>query len=479
MINRILNQRLTVLILLAIIFAGGLVIMLMYDGTGDSGDSIMHYLFARYAWSHPENFLDSWAKPVFVLIASPFARLGFSGMKFFNLLLAIGTAYMLYSILKKSNNRFFWLPIVFLFAAPLYFTLIFSGLTEYLFAFLWIFGIGLFQQKRYLAGAVLLSFLPFARSEGLLLLPFAALFLMYKRQWLPMGLLVTGHLIYGLAGLFAGKEFLWMFTENAYAGFSNEYGSGPWNHFLVQLTYVIGVPLYFLLFLGLIMIPVKYFTGERQSAKRDSFTFTLILVVLPMIVFILAHSIFWSAGLYHSMGLKRVLICVVPLMIYVVTEGLDASFLLAKRWPRAITVPVFSLMILMVLLFPLTSGPAAIKLKELEPSPIQQQMKVFSVGLKKDFAPQRYDQVFCTQPCLLMELGLDPFDHAHVNKVGAYTRTGAQGTFLIIWDGEFSEREDGVKPEWLLNDPGLRLAASYPDRKDYYYLVFEKRSEGN
>ena len=40
-----------------------------FNGTGDSGDSPMHYLFAKYAPKHPELYFDHWAKPLFVLLA--------------------------------------------------------------------------------------------------------------------------------------------------------------------------------------------------------------------------------------------------------------------------------------------------------------------------------------------------------------------------------------------------------------------------
>src|ERR1043165_5405053 len=67
------------------------VTIIAFDGTGDAGDSITHYLFSRYAPIHPQLYFDHWAKPLFVLLASPFAQLGITGMKIFNSLVSLGT----------------------------------------------------------------------------------------------------------------------------------------------------------------------------------------------------------------------------------------------------------------------------------------------------------------------------------------------------------------------------------------------------
>jgi hypothetical protein len=52
------------------------VIAFVANGTGDEGDSISHYLFAKTAWTYKQHFFDHWAKPVYVLIAFPFATTG-------------------------------------------------------------------------------------------------------------------------------------------------------------------------------------------------------------------------------------------------------------------------------------------------------------------------------------------------------------------------------------------------------------------
>ena len=55
----------------------GIVIAFLLDGTGDAGDSLLHYHYARYAFEHPYLFFHHWGKPMFILIAAPFSQFGF------------------------------------------------------------------------------------------------------------------------------------------------------------------------------------------------------------------------------------------------------------------------------------------------------------------------------------------------------------------------------------------------------------------
>ena len=51
-------------LLLAALLSISVLMAFITRGTYDSGDSIKHYLFARYAFEHPLNLLESWAKPL-------------------------------------------------------------------------------------------------------------------------------------------------------------------------------------------------------------------------------------------------------------------------------------------------------------------------------------------------------------------------------------------------------------------------------
>ena len=115
-------------------FLAGLICIFLFNGTADAGDSIYHYLFARYAPTHIELYFDHWAKPVFVLLASPFAQFGFGGMKLFNVMVSVLTTYFTYRSAEKIKiaNPLYVLPMMLF--ATMNFTIMFSGFTEPLFA---------------------------------------------------------------------------------------------------------------------------------------------------------------------------------------------------------------------------------------------------------------------------------------------------------------------------------------------------------
>jgi hypothetical protein len=62
------------------------------ESTFDNGDSILHYLQAHQAMETTHYFMDMWAKPIFILLAFPFAKIGWIGMKKFNMLCILGSA---------------------------------------------------------------------------------------------------------------------------------------------------------------------------------------------------------------------------------------------------------------------------------------------------------------------------------------------------------------------------------------------------
>ena len=85
-------------------FVVGLLVIYFFKGTGDHGDSVQHFLFARDAWKEPMHLMDHWAKPLWTLIASPFCQFGFDGVKVFNLLCFCGCLYFTQKISRATNG---------------------------------------------------------------------------------------------------------------------------------------------------------------------------------------------------------------------------------------------------------------------------------------------------------------------------------------------------------------------------------------
>ena len=99
----------TVFILLQVFF-----LLFSSSAYGIGGaDNIAHFQIARYAFSHPELFLDLWGKPVYTTLCAPFAQLGFLVAKFFNVIVAVVATYLNYRIGKELYPRSSFYVLIF------------------------------------------------------------------------------------------------------------------------------------------------------------------------------------------------------------------------------------------------------------------------------------------------------------------------------------------------------------------------------
>jgi hypothetical protein len=292
-----------------------IVLVFFVPNTFDNGDSIKHYIEAHQAWHTPHYFLDMWSKPIFILLASPFASLGWWGMKLFNIICVLLSSFLMKKIFEEYDLNGWWGVFMSLLAHTFFLSQS-SGLTEPLFAVSLAAIVYLEIKNRSMIAMLLLSFLPFIRSEGYIVALVILVYLLFTKKLKYIPYLLVGHLIYGIIGLFALGDFLWMFHENPYAGIELKYGSGDILHFINQLPFVVGLPIYVLFFLGVIHGGIRFFKGKMEVKE-------FILIYGITIGYIAAHSIFWRYGLFHSFGLSRVLIAIIPLMSFIAYRGLE------------------------------------------------------------------------------------------------------------------------------------------------------------
>jgi len=423
-----------------------------FEGTVDSGDSIMHYLYSKYSFTHTSLYYHHWAKPVFVLLSSPFSQFGIIGIKIFNSIVTSLSLLFTYFVAKKITKHHSSLSVIFLCFAPLYFIITFSGLTEPLFAFFLIFSIYLLISEKVIASLVLISFLPFVRSEGLILIGIYAFYLIVTKKYKLLPLLAIGHIIYSIAGYFTYHNFLWVFTQIPYARLSSTYGSGRIFHFVNQMTYVIGIPLYILLLLGIIYLITTFFSRFLRK-EESNYSFKLIIVYVGFFAFFVAHSLFWYLGIFNSMGLKRVLICVVPLISLISLDGFN---FVTKTLIKNRTFSRIAGFVLLgyVIIFPFTRNPAAIKWKkEFSLSDDQVLIKEMSTFIKKNYSGSVY---YYYPPYISVQLGIDPFDNnCKKGLPELYNNTEIPANALIIWDNWCAVIENGISLESLQKDERL------------------------
>ncbi|MEI6765681.1 MAG: hypothetical protein WCM76_08575 [Bacteroidota bacterium] len=422
--------------------------IVLFNGTGDSGDSITHYLFARYAPAHPQLFFDLWAKPVCVFLLSPFAQFGFTGVKIFNALVTLFTIFFTYKTALKLNIKNPVVSAVILVFSPLFYILTFSGLTEPLFALILILGIYIVIEKKYTAASVLISFLPFVRSEGLIILCVFVFFLLLKNQWKYIPWLLTAHVIFMIAGMIVYGDILWLFTKIPYAQLTSTYGSGRLFHFVGQMNYVTGLPVYILFWTGIIGLIWQLF-ARKISVEL------MVLVFAGFGSFFIAHSLFWYFGIFNSMGLKRVLICVIPLISIMSLVGfntLTETILKGRKIPRII---IQSLLIAYIIIFPFTSNPAAVNWKTDMMLSVDQQCALETGKFIAQNSGTNHRFIF-SHPYLSEVLNIDPFDKSRHEVLSVESIKGLKTGDIIIWENWFSVIENGIGKDILDTSPRLK-----------------------
>lgn len=448
-----------------IIFA--LCVIAIFDGTGDSGDSILHFLFAESAPQHPELYFNHWAKPVFTLLASPFAQFGFVGMKVFNALVVLLTLFFTYQATLNWNVKRPVFVLLFIACAPLLIRHTFSGLTEPLFALFIAWGMYLVSKNKWLFACIVISFLPFVRSEGLIVMTSFGLLLLVRKQWKFIPWLLVGHVVYSLAGWFHYKDILWVFTKIPYASTTSIYGKGDLLHFVDQLPFVIGVPAVLFLAVGTISLLIKLIQRQFHPELHA-------LVLYGFLSYFIAHSLFWYLGIFNSMGLNRVLLGVMPFIAVICAIGVN-SLLDLVRYPK-IQIGLAAVFGIVVLTFPVWDNPSSVHWKrDMNLSGEQQAARKAALFAKNIDQPGRY---LYLPPYVSMVLDVDHFDNNKRSDINPLIIQKAESGDVIIWDNWFSVVDAHVTQE-MIEESGafqkLRTVKGMQEDREVIYIVYQAK----
>ncbi|UOQ98498.1 DUF2079 domain-containing protein [Hymenobacter sp. 5317J-9] len=471
------NRR--ALLLLAALLLVSVVMAFVTTNTYDSGDSIKHYLFARYAFQYPMNYMDSWAKPLFTLLASPAAQAGFIGMKLFQCAIVALSAWCAYVVARTLRLPAPELSILFAYASPDYFIIQFSGLTEPLFGLILVASVALLLTGRAGWSAALITWLPFVRSEGFILIGLWVVYFLWRRQWRYLPLLVLGYAVYSAVGAVVLGEPGWVFGHNPYAT-KSVYGHGEWDHFVFSLPGLLGWVVLFLAVVGGVRMTLDLLDPERR--QRRLFSAELLLVYGNICVFIAAHTIFWGAGLFNSFGMTRVLDVTVPLFAVVALNGLTWLVQLGKTPAAQRRIRIGWVAAAVVFLF-LGTRQGFRWRRDFTRPPDQEVAENAAAWIRKTYGegtrPLAYE--FPYVAVATHNNFFDPNEHPVLQGHGDRLDEVPVGT-LVVWDDWFSRTEGYVQLPMLRNDARFREMwrdaqprnRYHPERDTTQIIVFER-----
>jgi glycosyltransferase involved in cell wall biosynthesis len=453
-------------LVMLLFFLAGIILIAVAKGTGDEGDSIMHYLYARSAYQYPVHFFNHWAKPLFVFIAAPFAQFGMPGMKFFNLLCSTGTLYITFRSAQKLGIRNAWLAPLCMSFAPWMMIITLSGLTEPLFALWMITGIYWLLKKKYLTGLLWLSFLPFVRSEGLIILSVVLLYVLVKRLYRYLPLLVAGHVFYSIAGYFVHRDFLWVFNKMTYAVLYSVYGQGNWLHFYRSMPLVVGKPFCVFLVLGLvyglIRLAGRFIFRQRMSLSNEE----LFLIYGMFATYFLCHTAFWALGIFNSFGLLRVLIGVLPLMGIICARGFDLLAGISSLKPYKLVLYVC---ILLIVIYPFLGRLYSFNWqRDFSLKADQKAEDRLATYVKQNFPDYKNHVFYFDASYISVALDISYFDPVkHRRFLHSFEDNDFPKGSFIVWDDWFATMEGQVTDKQFFADPRFEFLQSF-EEKDFW-----------
>ncbi len=471
------NQQKLFTISFGLISIVGILLCLVLNGTGGGGDSVMHYLYAKYAFTHPQNLLHHWAKPFFTLLASPFSQFGFTGIKIFNILCSLVAVFFSYKTLQKLEIANSGVIALFLASSNLFVSVSFSGLTEPLSAAMLMMSICWVISGKELAGLVLISFMPFVRSEGLIILGVFAIYLVSVKQYKNLLCLLSGHWVYSIAGYPYYKDILWVFTKIPYTKPTNLYGKGSWDHFLIQLNFQSSPVLYALFWIGCLYFLfqlIRRFRGAKNEIHH--YKARLWLIYGNFFAFFIAHSAFWALGIFNSIGLVRVFVSVLPLFAIIAIEGLNTIHFIGMN--TRIKTSIQAVLVLVIVIMPFLKGPYNHNFPgdfvlNTQQQLIKEEIKPY---IEKNYSQHKLVFLDSNIPFLLE---LDPFSG---EKCYWYQELGSPQNLkqkeVLLADPWFTKMEWGYPIETLLADSSLQLITSFPEvatKEEASYLLFAKK----
>ena len=470
-----INQNIIVTAILLSVFVLFFCLSFFSEATYDAGDGIRHYLVSRYSWKHYDLVLYSWGKPFFTIISSPFSQFGLFGINVFNILCATISSFLCFKIAKKLNLNYPVLVIVFLCFTPVYFPTINSGLTEPFFGLVLIFSVFLMFEERFLLATLLVSFLPFVRSEGYLALPLFIAVLAYRKKLKFTPLLLFGTAFYTFVGYFYYEDILWLINQNPYKGLCRDiYGHGDFLYFINAHQFIWGAPLGALFIFGLLSA-FLYFISTRKNIyskkQEQSFAFEEHFLIYGIsLAYFFAHTIFWWKGMGSSLGLIRVMAAIIPCSALICLRGFNlitVPFLKKNKfieWGIVIAVSFY------IILNCFRCDYFPYKLDG-------EQAVIKEAGEWYKSSLFTHKKVYYLYPLLAHQLNVDPFNSDKVGElwglypsIKQYGMTCIPDSTLIIWDAHFGPNEAKIPLETIMSDPNFQFVKAFRPKVQFTTL---------
>ena len=467
------DQDIAVTLILFFLFVTASLAILS-EGSHGGEDDISHYRIARLAFNNPELFLDLWGKPLFTLPASLFARFGYNGVKIMNVLISALTLLVTYRVTALLKLRYSWSVVILTGFAPVFLALSYSGMTEIIFSLMVVTALWAGVRGKHIMMLLILSLLPFARSEGFVLWIPVIVALVIEGRYRMLPLLATGFLLFSVAGAFMFGDIFWLINRFPYSG-SDLYGSGSLLHFVRELPHITGIAMLLLILIGMGGIISG---GKRALIVGEKEYFMIWYVVLPALFYFAAHSLVWWMGKGNSAGLIRVMAAIIPMLAIAALYGIERLTLFIER-KNINHLPLVLIIMVVVVVEGWSRYP--------HPAPLSEEQQLVQDAVKwlRD-SELTGNRVYYYNPFYIILSGVNPADtHIAKEKVPdpADPGEGVDKGEIVIWDSHFAPAEGRLPESGLAESDQFDLLASfggrYGEEGTPRVAIYRRESGGN
>ncbi len=431
------------------------------EGIREAGDGVQHHMISRYSWKHPQLLLDQWGKPMFTLLASPFAQFGYNAMAVFNAMLALVCVAASLKVLRRSGT---WTAIAFpaaLLLAPQYAHLVIDGMTEILFGTVALLCVRLMADDRHRTAAIVASLTPLCRPEYIVFLPIVVAWLVWSKRIAALPWCALGIALYSLAGWAATGDPLIWWHGDPYGSGPSIYGKGdPW-HFVMDAPRAFGWTAVFAFLASLALWP---WVWRKDTEERRTHELLFFTAALPALGIVAVHAYLRWSGTHGSAGLTRVLVTAAPLacLFGLFTLGRALRLSNASTWQGSILACAA-----------LIAGVVGLRAEgPLRQDPDDDQAIINAACDRITGARRPGDRVFTTHPYVPFRTGLDGFDGDqsrmlwgfHENVDAGPSRPGD----IIFWDSALGPNECGVDLSSMLDNPHFTVLGVFVPKHGHF-----------
>lgn len=323
--------------------------------------------------------------------------------------------------------------------------------------------------------AVVISFLPYVRAEGyLIILVFATFYLLF-RNFKSIAFLGLGTLLYAIIGYFVFNDFLWIIHQNPYKGSAKDiYGSGKLFHFFYKYKEITGTfILVFTAFTAILLImPGTLNNISKTSPNIEKLKKLIFLLSMCFLVYFIAHVFMWWKGWANSLGLIRPIGAVLPCISIIAYIGFYYfTQLIGQR------LQFVSSLILIPGVFCIAGE---VFYQKYFPFKYNLEQKVINdayTWLKE----KKYsnNQIYIGYPYMAYLLNIDVFDNTRIidlyslkSNIKNWGVNSIKNGTIIIWDSHFG-------PESRLSLPEINSMPNFQLLGSFNSLVYDKNSHDN